>query len=168
MMVLLASLYRQSPFRNRNTYILQEVIAIPIPRLKQLDLLARGLAPRVRIRQWRVQCKSRNGEAKEHNGASGANPLPVLKANTWDAGSEKVVELAQSQDGEVQGWEVVVQEQLALHQEEGEVVECPPEDESSDLVAEAAEDGAFVIVVATLPSEEGDTEPRTEKRNSGG
>ena len=68
-----------------------------------------------------------------------------------------VVGLTESQDGEEESREVVVQEELALHQEEWEVVEGPSENKSADLVVETLEWHVVEVLVAALPSQESDT-----------
>jgi hypothetical protein len=47
-----------------------------------------------------------------------------------------------------------VQEELTLHEEEGEVVECPTKYGNANLVVEALEDGLAVVVAAALPSQD--------------
>jgi len=48
----------------------------------------------------------------------------------------------------------VVQEQLALHEEEWEVVEGPTKDVSADLVVKSLEGWVVVVVAVALPSED--------------
>ena len=48
----------------------------------------------------------------------------------------------------------MVQEELTLHEEEGEVVERPTQDRNADLIVETLEDGVAVVVAATLPSQD--------------
>ena len=38
------------------------------------------------------------------------------------------------------GWKVVMNEELTVHQEEGEVVDCPDEEEESSVVPETISD----------------------------
>lgn len=79
-----------------------------------------------------------------------------------------VVSLTERQDGEEESWEVVVQEELALHQEEWEIVKCPSENESADLVVETLEWHVVEVLVAALPSQENDALEDGEDGDSDG
>ena len=47
----------------------------------------------------------------------------------------------------------MVQEQLALHKKEGEIMRRPPQDTGADFVVEALEGRAAVVVAIPLPSQ---------------
>lgn len=145
------------PGRSGFTYILQKVIAVPIPSAKELDLLARCLGPWVAISERGVKAKCHDAESQEDDGAGGAYPLAGLETKAWNTRGDKVICLAEGQDGEVERWKVVVQEELALHQEEREVVEGPAEDEGADLVVETLKWDRVEILVAALPSQKSNT-----------
>lgn len=51
----------------------------------------------------------------------------------------------------------MVEEQLAPHEEEGEIVERPAENGAANLVIEALEEHVLVIAATALPAEDGDT-----------
>lgn len=134
-----------------------EGTAIPIPRIKQLHLGARILGPCVTVRDRRVEAEDNNAEAKEQNRASLSDHWTIAQADGTNTSSDEVVDLTERNDGKVQGREVVVQEELSLHEEEGEIVEGPAEHGRANLIVEALELDVAVVSVASLPSEHGET-----------
>jgi hypothetical protein len=135
-------------------YSVVEVVAVPVPSIEELDLLAFVLGPLVTITERRVQTEHNNASREEHNDTSTADDRVLLDAEASDTGGGEVPNLAERDDGEEESREVVVQEQLALHEEEGEVVECPTKHGNANLVIEALENGVTVVVAAALPSQD--------------
>jgi hypothetical protein len=135
-------------------YSVVEVVAVPVPSIEELDLLALVLGPLVTIAERRVQAENNNASREEHNDTSTADDRVLLDAEASDTGGGEVPNLAERDDGEEESREVVVQEQLALHEEEGEVVECPTKHGNANLVVEALENGVTVVVAAALPSQD--------------
>lgn len=133
---------------------MQKVIAVPIPSAEKLHLLARGLGPWVSVSERRVEAEGNDAESQEHNSTGGTNPLAGLETESGNAGGNKVVGLAEGEDGEVESWKVVVQEQLTLHQEEWKVVERPSQNKGTNLVVETLEWHAVEVLITTLPSQE--------------
>ena len=109
------------------TYAVVEGVAIPVPGVEELDAVAFGLGPLIAIRQWSVQSKDGDGEGHEDCRSAHANVWLVPKGEAADVDAVKgeVEDLAQRDDGEVQRREVVVEEELTLHQVEGKVVKGP-------------------------------------------
>ena len=163
-----ASTNGQFPGRNGCTYVKQKVVAIPIPSAEKLDLPASSLRPRVTISKRGVKAEGDDTESQEDNSTGSADPLAGLETKARNAGSDVVVSLTESQDGEEECREVVVQEQLALHQEEWEVVECPSKNKSTDLVVETLEWHVVEVLVSTLPSQESNTLEDGEDGDSNG
>ena len=146
-----------------------EIVAVKVPGVQHLDPLAGRLRPRVAVRQRGVQCKCADAEDQEDDGPNPAHAGPIPQAEHGRATGDEVVGLAKTQDGKVQSREVVVQEQLALHQEEGEVVACPAEHRGPDLVVEPLEDRAAIVLISPLPTEDGETlEQSVDGHGSGG
>jgi hypothetical protein len=83
------------------------------------------------------------------------NSRILLDAEDAEAVADEVENLAKRKDSEVESREVVMQEKLAGHQVEGEVVECPSKDAHTDFVVETLEGNVAVVTVATLPSKNG-------------
>jgi hypothetical protein len=105
----------------------------------------------------RVEDEDRDGQRKEGHSSDTIRNAPLAGVQDWHACCGIVEELAQGDDGKVQSREVVVQEQLALHQVEGEVVQRPAEHRSTKLVIEALESSVRVIVAVALPAENGNS-----------
>lgn len=99
-----------------------------IPRLQILARLALPLRPRLPIRQrTKVPKRVQHHQDEHHRDLHPPRRLEVL--------GEQVKDRAEAEDGKVEGGEVVVEEELTLHEVEGEVVECPGGDEeAADLV----------------------------------
>lgn len=106
-------------------YLGKESVAIPIPGIEKLNLFASGLGPWIAIGKWGVESKSDHAERQEDDGTKLTNKWAFAEANARNPGGNIVVELAKCDDGKVESWEVMMQEQLALHQKEWEVMECP-------------------------------------------
>ena len=147
-----------------STYAIQECVAVEVPSGEKLDPLAFSLGPRVAVGQRREQPEDNHGQGKEQNGAESIENNVVL--DKGNPSGQKVEHLAEGNDGEVQGREVVMQEELTLHKIEGEVVEGPTEDGGSNLVIEALEDGVSVIIAAALPAENSDALEKNIDNNS--
>ena len=133
-------------------YLGKESVAIPVPSFKQLDLIAGRLGPWVAVGQGSVNSKSHNAERQEYYSTETAKDWVFTETNARYTSSDIVINLAQSHDREIESWEVVVQEELALHQVEREVMECPSQDHGTDFVIEALEDDVVVVLEASLPA----------------
>ena len=137
-----------------NAYSVVEIVAVPVPGVEELHLLALILGPLVTIAERRIQAEDDDASCEEDNETGSANDGVLLDAKAAHTSGGKVPDLAQSDDREEKSWEVVVQEELTLHEEEGEVVESPTQDRHADLVVETLENGVAVVVAATLPSQD--------------
>lgn len=132
-----------------------EGLAVKVPGGEELETLAFGLGPGGAVRKGREEHEDHAGEDKEGNGSDLVEDRTLSLAESRETGRGEVKGLAQGDDGEVQGGEVVVEEELTLHEVEGEVVESPAQDGGADLVVEALEGGARVVVAAALPADNG-------------
>ena len=93
-----------------------EIITREIPSLQPLGLLTLLPRPRVPIRQRTQVVEIPNGQNNEHSCNLQPDPRPHGRG-------EEIKHRTRQQDSKVECWEVVVQEKLTLHQEEGEVVQ---------------------------------------------
>jgi hypothetical protein len=139
-----------------NAYSVVEVVAVPVPSVEELHLLALVLGPLVAVAERSVQAEDDDAGSEEDDKTGSADDGVLLDAEAGHTSSGKVPDLTQGDDREEQSWEVVVQEELTLHEEEGEVVEGPAEDGHADLVVETLKDGVAVVVAATLPPQDGE------------
>lgn len=146
------------------TYAIQEGIAVKIPSAKKLDPVAFSLGPGVTVGQRREQPEDDHRQGKEQNGAESVENNLVLDER--NPSSHKVKDLAEGNDGEVQGREVMMQEELTLHKVEGEIMKSPSEDRGSDFVIKAFEDGIGVIIAAALPAENSNALEKDVDNNS--
>lgn len=105
------------------TYVIREGIAVEIPGAEKLDPLAFSLGPGVTVGQRREQPENDHRQGKEQNGSESIENNLVLDER--DSGCQKVKDLAKGNNGEVQGREVMMQEELTLHEVKGEIVESP-------------------------------------------
>jgi len=139
------------------TYAVVEIVAVPVPSLQEFDLVALILGPGVAIRQWSVKGEYDDTQSQEDNSTCLSDDRLVANTKGANAGSQKVVDLAKCDDGEVESWEVVVQEELSLHEEEREIVERPSKYSRTDLVVEAPEGDVVVVTAGSLPSQDGES-----------
>lgn len=129
-----------------------EGVAIPIPFVEQLCRLALILGPGIAICKRSVHGENGDGRGQEDDSSSLSNDRALSKAKTGEAVRYEIVDLAKTHDGKVQSREVVMQEELTLHQVEREVVEEPAKQRHSNLVVEALERDIAVVLEATLPT----------------
>lgn len=148
------------------TYAVVEGVAVPIPCLEKLGSAAVCLGPGVAICHGGVKSENSNAECQENDCTGLSDNGTLTQAESTETSSDKVVDLAHGDDGEVESWEVVVQEKLSLHQEEGEVVEGPPENVGADLVVETLEGDVAVILESALPSQNSETLDGDVQHNS--
>lgn len=134
-------------------YLSKESVAIPIPGIEKLDLFASRLGPRVAIRKRRIHSESDNAERQEDNCTKLANEWAFAETNARNTSRNVVVSLAKCDYSKVESWEVMVQEELALHQVEWEIVKGPSQDRSTDFVVETLEDCIIVVLEPSLPAE---------------
>ena len=139
------------------TYVVVESVAVPVPSLKQLGLAAVCLGPGIAVSDRRVHVEDADGKSQEDDCTSLSDDRVLAETKTANTSGDEIICLAKSDDGEVECWEVVVQEELSLHEEEGQPVERPTKDASANLVIEALERNVVVVLVTTLPSEHGKT-----------
>lgn len=150
------------------TYPIEEVVAVPIPRVEQLDATAFSLGPAVTIGKWRKQRKGSNGENKEeHSGSLVYNGI-ILGTNARNANRQEVKQLTKSDDGKVQSREIVMKEKLTSHEEEGEVVESPAQNRSPQLIVKSLDKRTGIVIAASLPSQNGNDLEQSPKDNSNG
>lgn len=89
------------------------------------------LGPLARIRQ-----RAKLAETVQHKEHIHGRDLHATRGAK--VSREKIKHGARAEDGKVQGGKVVVQEELALHEEEGQVVHSPADDEeAADFVVDA-------------------------------
>lgn len=96
-----------------------------------------------------------------------ANDRTLAQSETLDSVDHEVIGLAKSDDGKVECREVMMQEKLSLHEEEGEVVESPAQNRSTNLIIKTLEGDVAVVVAASLPSKNGETLEGDVKSNGG-
>lgn len=91
-----------------------------------LCLLTQGLRQRTAVRE--VAELREAPKCKEQDGAGGDGPRPGLepRRESFEGDGEE-------EDGEVEGWKVMVQEELTLHKVEGEVVQSPGHEEEAEV-----------------------------------
>lgn len=127
-------------------------IAVEIPLVKELDRSARVLCPSIAISQRRIHGEGSDAKGEKQSDECSADLWPALQSQGGDPVGAKVKNLAQCHDGEIEGGQVVVQEQLTGHKVEGEVMEGPAEDGRAQLVVKSFEGDIVVIVESALPS----------------
>lgn len=149
------------------TYIIKEGVAVKVPFVKDLDAHALRLGPRRAIGQWGEQGEDCCAKDKEGHSGDAVNESATVTEGSGDSCRHKVKHLAERDDGEVECREIVVQEKLALHQEEGEVMQGPAQDGGTNLIIEALECAASVVIASALPSENGNTLEDDPNRNDG-
>jgi hypothetical protein len=151
-----------------NAYSVVEVVAVPVPSVKELHLLALVLSPLVTVAERRIQAENDDAGCEEDYQAGSANDGVLLDAETSHTSGGEVPDLTKGDDREEKSREVVVQEKLTLHEEEGEVVESPAQDRHTDLVVETLEDGVAVVIAAALPPQDRESLEDSVEGDSGG
>jgi hypothetical protein len=111
------------PFRN--TYVGVKGVAVEIPSAQEFGTLAGGLGPGVSVNQGGVEGEDSNAETKEGGHHSLSDDRLRGETEALDSVEDKVKLLAEDHNGEVEGGEIVVQEELTGHEVEWEVVEEP-------------------------------------------
>ena len=155
------------PFRN--TYVGVEGVAVEIPGSEELHLVACVPSPRVSIYEWGVDGENQDTETEECCHQSLSDHGPGSKSQALDTVSDEVKLLAENHNGEVQGREIVVQEELASHEVEWEVVEEPSQDAGTNLIVKALEGNVVVVTTAALPANNGDSlENEVDTNGQGG
>lgn len=133
-----------------------EELAVKVPSGEELETVALGLSPGAAVGKRRVQHEDNSGEGQESDSSDPVDDWALAHADAGNTGRGVVKDLAESDDSEVKRREVVVQEELTLHEEEGEVVKRPTENGHANLVIEALERVLGVVAAATLPAQDGD------------
>ena len=134
-----------------------EGIAVPVPGVEKLHALALVLCPGVAVSKRGIQSEDRNREGKEKHCCALSNCRVFLETKSAESIADEVIHLAQCQDGEIECWEIMVQEKLAGHEVEGKIVERPSENRHAHLIVETFEGYIGIIAISTLPSENGQT-----------
>ena len=132
-------------------------VAVPVPTAEEFHLTACILRPRVSIDQRREESEDNDAQSEETGNQRLSDRGSGSKTEALDAAGDKVKLLAEHQDGEIEGGEVVVQEELTGHQEEWEVVEEPSQNAGTHFIVEALEGGMAVVTTAALPAKNRDT-----------
>lgn len=140
-----------------DTYTVEEGIAVPVPCVVQLDSAALALGPSIAVSQGREkrECDGRDGQ--DGNSTRLVDNWVAPNTRQGESCGDKVIKLAESYDGKVQCREVVVQEELALHEVEGEIVKSPSKNRCTHFVVETLESGVIVVSKVALPAEDGNT-----------
>lgn len=153
---------------SRRTYRVKEIVAVPIPSAKQLCRVALILSPCIAIGERRIDGENRNSNGKEADSCSLADSWVLPQTQSAEPVARKIIHLTERENGEIESGQVVMQEQLTRHQEEGEVMEGPSENAHTHFVIEALEGDIIVITEAALPSNDGKTFDRDVKYNDCG
>jgi hypothetical protein len=140
------------PFRN--TYVGVKGVAVEVPAAQQLGALAGGLGPGVSVNKGGVEGENSNTETKEGSHHSLSNNRLRCEAQALETVEDKVELLAEDHNGEVEGGEIVVQEELTGHKVEWEVMEEPSEYSGANLVVETLERNVLVVTTASLPAQD--------------
>lgn len=106
----------------RHTLHLYLPVEIPMRQVLGIDTLLLG--PFTRISQRAKLAET--VQHKDHVHGRDLDPSRLPKVSR-----KQVKDGARAQDSKVQGGKVVVEEELTLHEEEGEVVHCPADDEEA-------------------------------------
>jgi len=141
-------------FRWLKTYTIVKCIAIKVPSAEELDALAISLSPRAAVCKRRIEGEDGSRENKERDSSNAVDDRRLTSTNTRNAGSSVVKKLAKGNDCEVQRREIVMEEELTLHQVEGKVVQSPAQNRCTDLIVEAFEGSVGIVVAAALPSKD--------------
>lgn len=131
-------------------------------------MLAVGLGPAIAVGKRSKKGERGNRQDKEEYGGRLVYNSRILGLDARDSNSQKVEQLAKSDDGEVESREVVVQEELTLHEIEGEVVQSPAKNRSTQLVVKSLEGWVGIVIAATLPSQDGNALEQNPDDNGNG
>lgn len=134
-----------------------ESVTGKVPRAHQANAFTGTHRPGVSVNKRGIDgedCDAQNEEFR-HDDAADHRFLPYDRQ--LDTVEDEIERLRQAHDGKVESRKIMVQEQLAGHQIEGEVVERPAEYCCAQFVVETFDIDVLVVVEAALPAEEGDT-----------
>ena len=140
-----------------STYAIIEGVAVKVPGVEELHSLALALGPRATISDGREEAEDRSRENKESDSCNAVNGRVLTNTDTRNTSSNKVEELAESDNRKVECGEVMMKEELALHEIEREVVEGPAENRGTNLVIKSLESSVGVVIATSLPAEDGNT-----------
>ncbi|KAI9163621.1 LOW QUALITY PROTEIN: hypothetical protein HJFPF1_05242 [Paramyrothecium foliicola] len=153
---------------DRRTYAVVESVAVKVPGLEELHTLAFGLGPGAAVGKRSEQSKSSCRETEEGDSSDAVDCAALAAGHSaGDPGCEIVEELGERNDTKVQSGEVVMKEELALHQEEGKVVQSPAENRAANLIVEALHSSVGIIVAAALPADDGQSLKEDPDGNGG-
>lgn len=106
-------------------------LPVEVPMWQILGIDALLLGPLARIRQRAKLAET--VQHKDHVDSRDLNPPCLSKVSR-----KQIKDGTRAQDGKVEGREVVVQEELTLHEEKGKIVQGPADnEEAADLVVYA-------------------------------
>lgn len=107
-------------------YISVECVTIKVPTIKELHALTSTLCPWISVGQGSIKRKSNDTSSQESHNSSPSNGRSIPDSERTSHSIRcKIVDLAHRDNGKVQGWEVMMEEELTLHEIEWEVVEGP-------------------------------------------
>ena len=125
--------------------------AVEIPAIQQLDTLAYILCPRVSVDERGVESEGEDAETKEHCNQCFTDDRLGGQPKTPEPAGDEVKLLGEGNEGEVERGEVVMEEKLASHEVEWEVMECPSDDAGANFVIESLDVVVAVITAVSLP-----------------
>ena len=99
--------------------------------------------PRVTIRERTEMRKGPDGQ--RHNDRSDLDPPPRRHRRR-----QQIEYRHKRKDGEIECGEIVMEEELALHEEEGEIVQCPSENGEPDELVVLDNGRVVEILITTL------------------
>jgi hypothetical protein len=151
-LIVLVTLANSRSVCTSETYRSREVVAVPVPSVEQLDAVALVSCPLVSVSKRRIHREDCYRNGQESNSSGLADRGVLLEAKTVETVGDKVVHLTEGENSKVEGWKVVMQEQLTGHEVEGEVVEGPSKKGHANLVVEALKGDIGVVTVSALPT----------------
>ena len=89
-------------FSSGFAYRSMESVAIPVPGVEELHTLALVLCPRITVGKRRVKCEDSDCESKEEHSSSLTDCRVFLESKCAEAVTDKIIQLAQGQDGEIE------------------------------------------------------------------
>lgn len=141
----------------RETYASVECVAVKVPAVHELYTVASVLCPGVAVDQRRVQCESKDANRKEDTGQHFADNRARWYPKALNTVGKEVEFLTEGDNSEIEGREIMVQEELSRHEVEGEVVESPAKYAGTDFVVEPLEVHVVVVTTAPLPAKNRDS-----------
>ena len=129
-------------------------IAVKVPCVEELDCFALILRPCITIRKGCVKSEHSDSERNKKNCRSTANLRMLFQTERGNPVRSKVEDLAHRNNGEVECWEIMMQEKLSCHEIERKVVQRPAQYGLANFVVKSLEGDIGIVVAASLPSED--------------